>query len=204
MNEAFNSLFQKKNEVIHIFGTPGTFKTAFLVQIILQKLKRDNIEIYLLDVGGNFPYIKLEQMQPFLSNLIVFQPKTLQEELMILDDLEINKVKKETIILIDDVFRRINPDIKEDNHYESYILAQIVSISNIIDFPIFLTNEGRIYENNVYPLRQSLTEYYFEEHLLFENIPNQDKIRVKKRTDNDYTFFTELSIDKSGQISGLF
>ena len=204
MNEAFNSIFQKKNEVIHIFGTPGTFKTAFLVQIILQKLKRDNIEIYLLDVGGNFPYIKLEQMQPFLSNLIVFQPKTLQEELMILDDLEINKVKKETIILIDDVFRRVNPDIKEDNHYESYILAQIVSISNIIDFPVFLTNEGRIYENNVYPLRQSLIDYYFEEHLLFENIPNQDKIRVKKRTDNDYTFFTELSIDQSGQISDLF
>ncbi len=204
LNETFNSLFQERNKVVHIFGTPGTFKTAFLVEIIIHMLEKSKNQIYLLDVGGNFPYTKLEPVKNLLTNLIVFQPKTLQEELITLDDLEVNKVDKDTIILIDDVFRRVNPDIKDDNHYESYILAQIASISYTVDFPIFLTNEGRVYDDNVYPLRQSLTEYYFDEHLLFENVPKQNKIRIKKRTNNSYTLFTELQIAKSGLISGLF
>ena len=204
LNVAFNSLFQERNKVVHIFGTPGTFKTAFLVEIIMHKLKMGMNQIYLIDVGGNFPYIKLESMKDLLTNLIVFQPKTLQEELITLDDLEVNKVDKETIVLIDDVFRRVNPDIEEDNHYESYILAQIASISYMVDFPIFLTNEGRVYDNNVYPFRQSLTEYYFDDHLLFENVPKQDKIRIRKRKNKIYTSFTELQIAKSGLISGLF
>ncbi|MCK4849024.1 MAG: hypothetical protein KAT16_08375 [Candidatus Heimdallarchaeota archaeon] len=204
MNEPFNSLFQERNKVVHIFGTPGTFKTAFLVQIIIQKLEEGINQIYLVDVGGNFPYLKLEPIKDLLTNLIVFQPKTLQEELITLDDLELNKVDTNTIILIDDVFRRVNPDIKEDNHIESYILAQIMSISHTVEFPIFLTNEGRVYDNNIYPFRQALTEYYFDEHLLFENVPRQAKIRIKKRTDNKYTLFTELKIEKSGFISGLF
>ncbi len=203
LNEPFNSLFQEKNKVVHIFGTSGTYKTAFLVQIIMNKLEKGINQIYLIDVGGNFPYIKFEPMQEVLSNLIVFQPKSLQEELFILDDLELNKVGKDTIILIDDILRRVNPDTKEDNHFESYILAQIASISRTIDFPIFLTNEGRVYDDNVYPFRQALTEYYFDEHLLFENLPKQNKICIKKRSNNNYTLFTELNIEE-GLISGLY
>jgi hypothetical protein len=204
MNEPFNSLFQERNKVVHIFGTPGTYKTAFLVQIIVQKLQEGINQIYLIDVGGSFPYLKFEPIKDLLSNLIVFQPKSLQEELITFDDLELNKVSRDTIILIDDVFRRVNPDTKEDNHTESYILAQIASISRIVDFPIFITNEGRAYDNNVHPFKEALTKYYFDEHLLFEKIPRQEKIRVKKRSDNSYTLFTELTIDKSGSISKLF
>lgn len=204
MNEPFNSLFHERNKVAHIFGTPGTYKTAFLVQIIMQKLQEGLNQIYLVDVGGNFPYLKLEPIKDLLSNLIVFQPKSLQEELITLDDLELNKVGKDTIILIDDVFRRVNPDTKEDNHIESYILALIASISRTVEFPIFITNEGRSYDNNIHPFREKLTEYYFDEHLLFEKIPRKERIRIKKRTDKKYTLFTELNIEKSGLISGLF
>jgi hypothetical protein len=204
MNEPFNSLFQKKNKVVHIFGTPGTYKTAFLVQIIMQKLQEGANEIYLVDVGGNFPYIKFEPIKDLLENLIVFQPKSLQEELIILDNLEINKVGSDTIILIDDIFRRVNPDMKEEKQIESYLVAIIASISRLVDFPIFLTNEGRAYDNSIYPFRQQLAEFYFDEHLLFEKLPRQDKILIKKRSDKKYTTFTELKIEKSGLITGLF
>jgi len=204
MNEPFNSLFQERNKVVHIFGTPGTYKTAFLVQIIIQKLQEGINQIYFVDVGRNFPYLKLEPIKDLLSNLIVFQPKNLQEELITLDDLGLNKVGKNIIILIDDVFRRVNPDMKDDNHIESYILALIASISRTVEFPIFITNEGRAYDNNIHPFRKKLTDYYFDEHLLFEKIPQQERIRVKKRTNNKYTLFTELKIGKSGSISELF
>ena len=170
----------------------------------MQKLQEGINQIYLVDVGGNFPYVRLEPIKDLLTNLIVFQPKSLQQELITLDDLELNKVGRNTIILIDNVFRRVNPDTNSDNHLESYILALIASISRTVDFPIFITNEGRAYENNIHPYKEKLTEYYFDEHLLFEKIPRQNKIRIKKRTDNVYTLFTELTIDKSGLISELF
>ena len=131
MNNPIYSLLQEKNKVIHIFGTPGTYKTAFLVQIISKKLLEGVEQIYLLDITGNFPYLKLEPIKKLLSKLIVFQPKSLFEELSILDDLDLNKATKKTIILIDDVFNRVNPENKNDSHIESYILALIKSLSRL-------------------------------------------------------------------------
>ena len=122
----------------------------------------------------------------------------------LVDDLDINKATKDTIILIDDVFNRVNPENKEKSHIESYILALIKSLSNTVQFPILLTNEGRAYDNSIHPFRESLTEYYFDYHLLFEKSHKPNKVLVKRFDGGNYFYFTELIIDQTGLITELF
>ncbi len=202
MNSELNPFFQAKNKVIHIFGLPGTYKTAFLVQIIWQKLKEGVDQIFLVDASGNFPYVKLKPIEDLLSNLIVFQPKSLKDELLIIDDLEIQGITDNTILLIDDIFHRINPD--EENHLESYLLAIIQKLSQKISFPIFLTNQGRGFENRIHPLRATLMTRYFEEHLYFQKTAKSSVLQIMKLVNDTHEFLTELHIDPSGLFPDMF
>ena len=198
MNPSLDSLFQEKNKVIHIFGTPGTYKTTFLVHLIWNKLKQGVKQIYLVDVSGNFPYIKLEPIKDLLPKLIVFQPRSLREEVSILDDLEIKGVNNQIILLIHDIFHRINPEKKKDNHLMSYLIAMVHSLSKKIDFPVVLTNEGRSFENAIKPFKETIMLRYLDEHLLFEKPKNQDKICISRLVDSRYEFLTELPLTPSG------
>ncbi|MHA2289630.1 MAG: hypothetical protein ACXABG_12675 [Promethearchaeota archaeon] len=202
MNSKLVPYFQVKNKVIHIFGVPGTYKTAFLVQIIWQKLKEGVEQIFLVDVSGSFPYIKLKPIENLLSKLIVFQPKSLKEELLILDDLEIKGISGNTILLIDDIFHRINPE--KENHLESYLLAIIQSLSQRLNFPIFLTNEGRGFDDRIHPLRSTLMKRYFEEHLFFQKSTEKNIIQIMKLVDDGLERITELQVDSSGLFPDLF
>ncbi len=202
MNQELSPIFQAKNKVIHIFGLPGTYKTAFLVQIIWQKLKEGIDQIFLVDASGNFPYVKLKPIEDLLSNLIVFQPKSLKEEVLIIDDLEIKGVADKTILLIDDIFHRINPE--EENHLESYLLAIIQALSQRIIFPIFLTNQGRGFENRIHPLRATLMTRYFDTHLFFQKSTRKNVIQIMKLINDRHEFLTELQVDPSGFFPDMF
>ncbi|MHA1976433.1 MAG: hypothetical protein ACW98I_06020 [Candidatus Hodarchaeales archaeon] len=202
MNCELNPIFQTKNKVIHIFGLPGTYKTAFLVQIIFQKLKEGVDQIFLVDASGNFPYVKLKPIEDLLSNLIVFQPKSLKDELLIIDDLDIKGITDQTILLIDDIFHRINPD--EENHLESYILAIIQALSQKIIFPIFLTNQGRGFENQIHPLRATLMKRYFDDHLFFQKTSKNNVIQIMNLVNGKYEFLTELQVDSFGLFPDIF
>ena len=202
MKSELNPIFQANNKVIHIFGLPGTYKTAFLVQIIWQKLKEGVNQIFLVDASGNFPYVKLKPIQELLSNLIVFQPKSLKEELLILDDLEIKGISDQTILLIDDIFHRINPE--EENHLESYLLAIIQALSQRVTFPIFITNQGRGFENRIHPLRGTLMTKYFDEHLFFQKSTRKNIVQIMKLMNDRHSFVTELQVDSSGLFPDLF
>ena len=202
MKSELNPIFQANNKVIHIFGLPGTYKTAFLVQIIWQKLKEGVNQIFLVDASGNFPYVKLKPIQDLLSNLIVFQPKSLKEELLILDDLEIKGISDQTILLIDDIFHRIIPD--EVILLESYLLAIIQALSQRVTFPIFITNQGRGFENRINPLRGTLMTKYFDEHLFFQKSTRKNIVQIMKLMNDRHSFVTELQVDSSGLFPDLF
>ena len=198
MITGLDTLFQKKNSVIHIFGTPGTYKTTFLVQLIYNKLKQGVEQIYLIDVSGNFPFVKLETIKDLLSRLIVFQPRSLKEEVGILDDLDIKGLNRRTILLIHDIFHRVNPEEKKDSHLSSYLIALVHSLSKKIDYPIVLTNEGRVFAKSIQPFQETIMFRYLDEHLLFEQLKTQNKIRISRLEDSKYVFLTELGLNSNG------
>jgi hypothetical protein len=203
MKISLDSLFQEKNKVIHIFGTPGTYKTSFLVQLIRKKLQQGIKQIYLIDVSGNFPYTKLESVKELLSRLIVFQPKSLRETVDILDSLEVKGIEEDTVLLIHEIFHRMKSEAENDRHLISYLVAIICSISKSIDFPIFLTNEGRAFENAIHPLQETIMFRYLEIHLLFEKLKNKDKILISRFSSSRYEYFTEVPITANG-LSSFF
>ncbi len=203
MNSGLKSLLQQKNKVIHIFGTPGTYKTAFVVQLILNFLKNGKTEIYLIDTSGNFPYIKLKSIQDLLPNLIVFQPKSISEELTILDEFNINGIDEGAILFIDDIFYRISSDDTTESHLVSYLLAIISAISKQVFFPIIVTNEGRGFDNKIHPLKEPLMIHYFDEHLHFEKKGKENHLTIRRYSNMDYVLFDTINIDAEGLFSTI-
>ena len=126
----------------------------------------------------------------------------MKEELLILDDLEIKGISDQTILLIDDIFHRINPE--EENHLESYLLAIIQALSQRVTFPIFITNQGRGFENRIHPLRGTLMTKYFDEHLFFQKSTRKNIVQIMKLMNDRHSFVTELQVDSSGLFPDLF
>jgi hypothetical protein len=178
MTKPLNALFKEKNVVMHLYGLPGTYKTTFLAQIIQKKLEEGCEHVYLIDTGGNFPIIRLKSIKHLLQKMIVFHPLSLEEEVKLVDDLNIKILDKDSILLIDDIFRHTNLEDKSNIHLNSYILAQISSISKIIEFPVVLTNQARSFENKIRPFLHSLTSYYLDWHFLFEKSEKSNTIAV--------------------------
>lgn len=203
MDNGLKSLFQQNHKVIHIFGSPGTYKTAFIVQLILNLLRKKKDEVYLIDTSGNFPYSKLKSIKPLLSNLIVFQPRSVIEAVEILDDMSINRMSKETILFIDDIFCRISSDESTESHLVSYLLAIISSISKQICFPTVVTNEGRGYNNKIHPFKEPLTLKFFDVHLQFVKDSKRNQLNIKRYSDSKYTLIDTLNIDENGLFSTL-
>ncbi|MHA1941871.1 MAG: hypothetical protein ACW97P_09100 [Candidatus Hodarchaeales archaeon] len=203
MNQGLKRLFQQKHKVIHIFGTPGTYKTAFIVQLILNLLEKGKNEIYLIDTSGNFPYIKLKSIEELLPNLIVFQPRTMIEAVTILDDMNIDGLDEEAILFIDQIFYRISSDDTTESHLASYLLAIISSISKQISFPIVVTNEGRGYDGKIHPMKEPLTLHYFDEHLHFEKKTKRNTLNINRFSDMKFDLFDIVEIDNQGLFSNL-
>lgn len=203
MDNGLKRLFRQNHKVIHIFGSPGTYKTAFIIQLILNLLQKEKNEVYLIDTSGNFPYLRLKSVEKFLSNLIVFQPRSVIEAVTTLDDMNIGGIDKEAFLFIDDIFYRISSDETMESHLASYLLAIISSISKQLVFPIVVTNEGRGYENKIYPYKEPLVLKYFDEHLQFVKNSNKNQLNIKRYSDSNFEKFDTLIIDEDGLFSSL-
>ncbi len=198
MHNPLLSLIGKKNIAVQLYGLPGTYKTTFLAQIIRKKLEEGCEKIYLLDVGGTFPIIRLKSIKHLLKKIIVFQPKTLAKEAVLLDDLNIQVLTQDSILLIDDVFRHTNLKDQSTLHLNSYILAIIKTISKTIDFPVIITNQARSFDNSIRPFLQSLTLQYLDWHFLFEKSQDHYRIMVSFFDHDQYVLQREYSINSSG------
>lgn len=203
MENPLLSLLQKQNLAAQLYGLPGTYKTTFLLQIIHKRLKEGCTSIYLIDTSNNFPIIRLKPIKHLLQNLIVFRPKTVEEEALLLDDLSIQLISQDSILLIDDVFRHTNFENKVNLHLNSYILAQIKAISKKVNFPVILTNQARSFDNNIHPFLQSLTLHYLDWHFLFEKTLDPNRIRITLFEKDHYTFQREHGINASGFLSDI-
>ena len=113
-----------------------------------------------------------------------------------MNDLEIKGINDQTVLFIHDIFHRINPAEKKYSHLISYLIAMVRSLSRRINFPIFLTNEGRAFENTIHPLHETIMLRYLDDHLLFEK--SQNKICISRFSSSRYEFFTELILTSKG------
>lgn len=197
------SLLQKQNIAVQLYGLPGTYKTTFLIQIIRKKLEEGCNPIYLIDTSGNFPIVRLKSIKHLLKNMIVFQPKTLKEEALLFDDLNIQLHSQDSILFIDDVFRHTNLKNEDSIHLNSYILAQIKNISRRVNFPVILTNQARSFDNTVRPFLQSLTLQYLDWHFLFEKSQDPNRILVTFFDHDRYILQREHGINSSGFLTNL-
>ncbi|MHA2203458.1 MAG: hypothetical protein ACW991_07195 [Candidatus Hodarchaeales archaeon] len=201
MENPLLSLLQKQNIVAHLYGLPGTYKTTFLLQIIHKRLMRGDNSIYLINTSDNFPIVRLKPIKHLLQNIIVFRPKTIEEEALLLDDLSIQLISQDSTLLIDDVFRHTN--LESNLHLNSYILAQIKAISRKVNFPVILTNQARSFDNNVRPFLQSLTLQYLDWHFLFEKTLDPNRIRVTFFDQDRYISQREHKINTAGFLCDI-
>ncbi|MFX1514909.1 MAG: NB-ARC domain-containing protein [Promethearchaeota archaeon] len=203
MENPLLSLLQKKNLAAQLYGLPGTYKTTVLLQIIHKRLQEGHNSIYLIDTSNNFPIVRLKPIKHLLQKLIVFQPKTVEEEAFLLDDLSCQLLSQKSLLLIDDVFRHTNLEDKANLHLNSYILAQIKAISRKVDFPVILTNQARSYDNNIHPFLQSLTLHYLDWHFLFEKTQDTNQIRITFFDQDQYISQWDHKISKTGFLSDI-
>lgn len=203
MENPLLSLLQEQNIAVQLYGLPGTYKTTFLLQIIHEKLKEGCIPIYLIDTSANFPIVRLKPIKHLLHDMIVFRPKTVEEEVLLLDDLSIQLISQDSILLIDDVFRHTNLENKANFHLNSYILAQIKAISKKVNFPVILTNQARSFDNNTRPFLQSLTLQYLDWHFLFEKTQDPSRIRVTFFDQDRFISQREHKINVVGFLSDI-
>ena len=201
MMNPLHSLLNKSNIAVQLYGLPGTYKSTFLTQLIQKKLEEGCNHIYLIDNTGSFPIIRLKSIKHLLHNLIVFQPKSLEEEALLLDDLNIQHLTQDSILLIDDVFRHTNLKNQNTVHLNSYILALIKTISKIIDFPVILTNQARSFDNSIRPFLQRLTLQYLDWHFFFEKSQDPYKIKISFFDHDHYVLQREYGINSSGFLT---
>jgi hypothetical protein len=203
MKKPLNALFKLNHEVLHLYGLPGTYKTTFLTQIIQRKLEEGIEHIYLIDTNGNFPIIRLRPIKHLLNKMIVFHPKSLEEEVRLLDDLCIKILDKNSVLLIDDIFRHINLEDSSNNHLNSYILAQVTTISKTLESPVVITNQARSYDNHIRPFLQNLTLFYWEWHILFEKPKETNYITVNLFKKDRYISHATYKVNAQGFLADL-
>lgn len=203
MKNPLHSLLNKQHIAVQLYGLPGTHKTTFLVQTIRKKLEEGCNHIYLVDTSGNFPIVRLKSIKHLLQNLLVFQPKTLEEEALLLDDLNLQLLSQDSILLIDDVFRHTNLENQNNLHLNSYILALIKTISRTLNFPVILTNQARSFNDSIRPFLQSLTLQYLDWHFLFEKSQDSYKILVSFFDRDRYITQREHRINSAGFLTDL-
>lgn len=198
MKDPLSEIFTWKNIVVQFYGQPGTFKTTFLIQIMQTKLLKGNNKIYLIDLTGRFPIIRFQPIKHLLKNVVIFQPKTLQEEALLLDDLQLQILEERSILFIDDVFRHSNLNRKEETHLNSYIASLICSISKTLSFPVIITNQARFYKDYFRPFLQNLTLYYFHWHFLFEKGIKPKILNISLFNKDKFVIQHEYALDSKG------
>lgn len=203
MLDPLSSLFQQQHTTIQIYGPPGVYKTTFLLQVIRQRIER-GARIYLLDVSGNFPIVRLQTLKHLLQQIVVFQPKTVEEEALVLEDLAFYRIPSSSVLLIDDIFRNVRRETPKTGYFPSLLLTLIKRISKTLEFPVLITNQARSFEKDaIYPLFHELVLNYLDWHVLFEKEKGSNFLRASLFEKDHYLFQQDYPIDSSGFIGGI-
>ncbi|MFW9779658.1 MAG: hypothetical protein ACFFE8_12450 [Candidatus Heimdallarchaeota archaeon] len=204
MQNRLVELLRKQRTTIQIWGQPGTYKTTLLLQVIRQMIKK-GARVYLLDISGNFPIVRLQLQKHLLEKVVVFHPKTIEEEALALDDLAITRIPPNSVLLIDDIFRKAHRKSPEQGYFPSLILTLIKNLAKTLKFPVLITNQARgsIETDSVYPLFHKLVLNYLDWHVLFEKEKGSSILQVTIFEKDQYLSQQEYSIDPSGLIKGI-
>jgi hypothetical protein len=158
----------------------------------------------LLDINGNFPIVRLTNQKNLLQRVVVFHPKTVEEEIQILDDLAINQIPSNSVLLIDDVFRNVRRETPKTGYLPSLILTLTKTLAETLVFPVLITNQARSFETDtVYPLFHELVLNYLDWHVLFEREKGTNILRVSIFEKEHYLTQQEYQINSSGFIEGI-
>ncbi len=138
----------QKDTITTIYGPPGCGKTLICFEYILSVLKNGKKVIF-VDTEGGFCVERLKQLDPNIdfNNIIVFSPKTFEDQQKVIENLnkEIKNSKIIGLVIVDtivmlyrlklgDAPQKINSELGEQ-------LRLLTEISRSFKIPILVTNQ---------------------------------------------------------------
>ena len=208
----------QKDTITTIFGPPGVGKSTLCFQYLLKILKVGKKIIY-VDTEGGFSPERIAQMADFkvnLQDIIVFSPKSFEEQQKVIVDLNksIKHSKDIGLVIVDSLVmlyrlklggspQKINSELGEQ-------LRMLTQISRMYHIPILVTNQMytnfETKENKM--VGGSLIEYWSKTIIELEKENNIKYIILKKHkfkptsTKKEYEITQDLGlVEKKAKFS---
>ncbi|MHA1167920.1 MAG: AAA family ATPase [Candidatus Hodarchaeales archaeon] len=167
------------------FGKPGHGKTTVLIELASQAVMLGK-KVLFIDCSSQLSIkrFKIYLSPSSLKSVVFFQPKTLNQLLLTVDNIELLGIYKDSCLCIDDMFTFFSSSDKKKKTEESlkkhaYIISLLANLSDRI--PILITNNS---------IKKSGSQYKpFNEYLLSKWVQCSFLVRKKDK---------EILLDSAG------